>query len=404
MENKIGKIYNLKLTTFSPVHIGDSNDLEPTEYVICNDLLSEGEIICPECGYKNKPNAKYCQSCDEELHHGRKMSSKDDLFFLYTFTAKQLSEALSLADKNQLLEIARAGNFVPLQKFFKLNASKITQKASKHSVVCAAVAKQYFTKFGDNALPKEERNQFLIAKNVSNTLSGTAYIPGSSLKGAIRTALMSKRNETLHLDAEKYKKTTFKGDKYDASEAEKTLYNYTNQDEDPFKYLKLSDTVSDNSFLTEICVARNYKRKNAQPALYENIETIPPSMVFASQMSINTGVPQQSLNLRLPEDMASIRAACNKFYGNIMALEQSYITNQPHFYADLKQAAQKQNAFLLRLGKHCDAENVTIDDMRRIENKKSHEYMSHSTTYWLAENGREKLPFGWCVVEFEEVK
>lgn len=403
MENNLGKVYNLKVTTFSPIHIGDLNDLEPTEYVIYNGLALEDEVVCPECGYKNKPNAKYCLNCDEELQCKAETSS-NDASFLYTFSAKQLSEALSPADKNQLLKIARAGDFVPLQKFFKNNAQKIIKTANKHSVVCAAVAKQYFTKFGDNATPKEERNQFLIAKNISNPATDIAYIPGSSLKGAIRTALMSKHNESMHLDTEKYKKTTSKGDKYDASDAEKTLFNYTNPTNDPFKYLKLSDTVSDKGFLTEICIARNYKRKSAQPALYVNVETIPPSTVFTSQMSINAGILQQNINHRLPEDMASIRTACNDFYGDIMALEQSYITNQPQFYTKLKHAAQKPNAFLLRLGKHCGAENVTIDDMRHIANKKSHEYMPHSTTYWLAENGEEKLPFGWCVVEYDEVK
>jgi CRISPR-associated protein Csm5 len=135
------------------------------------------------------------------------------------------------------------------------------------------------------------------------------------------------------------------------------------------------------------------------------IEVIPHDIAFTTELSLaENSFAKAPTHKKLPDTMSDIRTACNNFYGDILAHEQSYI-NQPALYTKLKQASQKPNAFIIRIGKHSGAESVTIDGLRRIQNRKCPNYfMDHSTTYWLAENGRENLPFGWCVVEYDEVK
>ena len=427
MANSLFQAYKLKITTFSPVHIGDMLDFEPTNYVIYNaedtaiqqpPPLREEFVVCPECGYKNKVadllKNPYCLECDEEL---KLPDSKPNVSaaelkiggtaYLYTFTPKQLAEVLSDADKKELLDIARKGNYISLEEFFKKRTAKIVPYASMHAEVCSEVYKNYRKKFGNAEEQYGQRNQFVIEKNISNPATDAAYIPGSSLKGAIRTALMNMANKKRRLCLDDIKETSDKGVKYSASVAENLLYGYKKQTQDPFKYLKISDTVPLAAYITKICKAQNHGKISPVSDIYSYTEIIPQHTDFSSELAIDT---------RFSEDINSVCQACNSFYGSLLENEQRYMCNthkvRTEFFNEIKQKLQEPNTFLLRLGKHCGAESVTIDGLRRIkvnhgkgkDGKFISEILDHATTYWLAENGEEKLPFGWCVAEYEEVK
>ena len=401
--NTFQQTYNLKITTLSPVHIGDTYSFEPTNYVICESLSdnnAQSTLICPECGCENSIEyvRKYhcCGECEEPLEiEGDSESSEN---YLYTFTPKQLSEALSVSDKNRLLDIVKRDiDLIRLQKFFKDNTKKIAAKGTKHALVCPACAKKYKEKFGNTDKQRGKENQFMIEKNICNPATDLAYIPATSLKGAIRTALMSKRNESYHLNVEKYKND--KG-KYNGSKTEKDLYDYKEATSDPFKYLKLGDTTPENDYLTQICSAQNYAKMSSQTKkIPTDMEVIPHGVIFSSQLMIDS---------RFKQDIQSIRKACNDFYGKRLAADKEYMCKKHSipevFFNNIASAMQKPNVFLLRLGKHSGAESLTIEDMRKIWIHTKKYYADSSTSCWFAENGREKLPFGWCLVEFAPVK
>lgn len=426
MINNTNKVYKLKITTLSPVHIGDMVDFEPTGYVIYNPSKADSlptqssiepeMIICPECGYANPLNKvkgnPYCLECDAELELPTNSAKnepasvlKNEPSYLYTFTPKQLSEALSGIEKKQLLDVARIGNFYRLEEFFKSKMAKIVVQATKHARVCPEITALYNQKYGNEQAQKGKENRFEIEKNISNPATGLAYIPASSLKGAVRTALMSARNQKIGLTYKDIEKViqTKKGEQliYKGASAEQRIYNYGNLVQDPFKYLKIGDTTPQDAYLTEICVARNYQRKSGQAQMPVNIEVIPHNTIFRGELMLakNSLTAERS---ELPDNMQDIKAACNAFYGKVFEEEQSLMpaTMQSLVKAQL----QKPNTFLLRVGKHCGARSITADKIRRIWNHKRKYYMDKSTTFWLADNGTEKLPFGWCVVEFEEVR
>lgn len=77
-----------------------------------------------------------------------------------------------------------------------------------------------------------------VDKVMQDEISSKTYIPGSSIKGAIRTAILEK----LRADKGLYDKYAPKGNKRRAIEAE-ILFKETSflVDKDPFKYLKVSD-------------------------------------------------------------------------------------------------------------------------------------------------------------------
>ncbi len=409
MTNEFMKVYRLKITTYSPVHIGDSRDLEPTEYVICDGAAKAPAtkevpafVICPGCNAKNPVSARYCGVCDTPLpqikptaHH--QPAPQNDAF-LYTFTPQQLSEALSPADKQQLLRIVKSdgnGALKELRKFFRVRAAFIAKRADKRSKVCPEIAKKY-----EKA---ETDNRFRIEKQISDSVTGTPYIPGSSLKGAIRTALMSVKADKLNVRKNDFKKS---------ADAEKRLYGYDNPTDDPFKALKLGDAVAKNPLMTNICVATNVKRRSnvvSNGNLTTFMEVIPPENVFESFLAFSFGTNAAE---RFNESIQSIKAACNKFYGAILD-EQAKNQTEIHdiddaLFNDIKAAMQKPNAFLLCLGKHGCAESKTVESLRNIKimtgKNNPSKYLDHATTYWFANNGKERRPFGWCVVEFEEVK
>lgn len=407
------KKYKLKITVLSPVHIGAATDLEPTEYVIysgkreaeLSQKQTDSAVICPECGYKNPASAKFCGSCDSELPRQAAPVKQTTVqtaadSYLYTFTPGQLSDALSDADKTLLLKEAKKGDLMALQNFFKNKAAAIVKTARKRAFVCPEVAKKYEEKFGRTNSRNNEFNQFIIERQISDPVTGLPYIPGSSIKGAIRTALMSAKNERRKLDKGLYKK---------AADAEKDLYDYKNPTNDPFKALKIEDGLASTPFITSIDTAENFKRKmNAASGqrVSTYMEVVPAGTVFESSLSIMQ-------NEVFPDDMASIQLACNDFYSDILFDQEDQQIHTHGISAALFEKIRKsvepsRRAFLLCLGKHGGAESKTIDGLRIIRimqgKGKPARFDDHATTYWFANDGRERLPFGWCVVEFEEEK
>lgn len=409
------KTYKLKITVLSPVHIGASSDLEPTEYVIYSEKektatsqkQESSGVICPECGYKNPSNARYCQRCDCDLPiqavSVKRENVKSSDSYLYTFTPGQLSAALSDADKNVLLKEAKKGELMALQGFFKDKAPAIVKQARKRALVAPEVAGQYEKKFGQINSKNNEFNRFSIEKQISDPVTGLPYIPGSSIKGAIRTALISLKNKQKHSGNDSYQKGT---------DVEKKLYGYENPTEDPFKALKLCDALAENDFITNVCTADNVKRRVNK--LIQNkgvstfMEVIPIGIGFRSSLSLSLNKNPHFTETTMEE----IKKACNLFYTEILSEQEEYqisVHDIPtKLFDDIKCACNKRNAFLLCLGKHGGAESKTIDGLRKIRimqgKGKPPRFENHATTYWFAHNGKERQPFGWCVVEFEEVK
>ena len=109
-----------------------------------------------------------------------------------------------------------------LQSFFKSKAAAIVKTATKRAFVCREVAKKYEEKFGKVSSKNNDFARFNIEKQMSDAVTGLPYIPGSSIKGAIRTALMSAKNKRMQLNKELYQK---------AADIEKTLYNINMNDD-----------------------------------------------------------------------------------------------------------------------------------------------------------------------------
>jgi len=142
------KTFKIKLTTLSPLHIGDGTELEPISYVV-----------------------------------------KDN--FLYYFDENYVLE--KILEENKQVNINKLENIDTLVEFFKSYRDFIINNNLYKTKISVAkdIAKLYDNYYGKSN--NDSFNQMLIQKNIStlnpHTFKYEPYIPGSSIKGALQTVL-----------------------------------------------------------------------------------------------------------------------------------------------------------------------------------------------------------------------
>lgn len=364
------KFYRYKITTLSPIHIGAGEEFLPTNSVISADSGFSKAKVCPECGRKLEDN--YCSNCD--IEYTEEESTSGDVC-LYTFTSQELLSSLNLADKTRFNNLCKQGNWSEIRDFFVSNAEKIAKKSHIKSIVSQEVYNAY------KNMGKDAR--FGIEKQFADPITQNPIIPGSSLKGSIRTALLNAKA--------KYQKCN--NDKKLVQE----LLGYEKINDDPFKYFKISDAITSAPITTRIIKQINKSRSDGHPLKTKAYaEIIPANSVFEGTICFNNA---KDNNLRFAE----LFSACKEFYGKELVYEEDYASDfvSDAFYKKLKNLSDNQ--YLIRVGKHSGAECVTVEGHRKI--KVRFEIKDHATTFWLSkDDNSEILPFGWAVMEISEVK
>jgi len=197
--------------------------------------------------------------------------------------------------------------------------------------------------------------------------AGRVYIPGSSLKGAMRTALTRAANYDS-----KYKKyLNEKVAKLKVSQDNrKTSYEFKNIDTEieerifgdpkssPFKLISISDTSfvkADKLTVSEVGVYRiPLQNTTVQPILQLYVETLPPGVKFKGKFSRkykdlykqNALVNEISILDKITE---KIRESNDKLIEKeLNAVKKNQKLKK--FYEDLREINHEKNTFLLRLG------------------------------------------------------
>lgn len=145
--------HTLALTPLSPVHIGCGEDFEPTNYIIEDGLL-------------------------------------------YGFDPSRA--VLSDLQRSKLIDVARRGSLAGIQRFFRDNAAAFKPHAHAVMPVAKGVATQYEKRLGEaanfEATGKPVFNQLEIERHVFTGAQQQPFIPGTSFKGALRTAWLDELN------------------------------------------------------------------------------------------------------------------------------------------------------------------------------------------------------------------
>ncbi len=365
---------------------------------------------------------------------------------LHEFDTGGAFQAFSRDEREALLKIAsqRPGSELikQVQDFFFQRREALKAFAVHRIPVLPGVAGLYAQRIGQTANREGNGGQVLNKLEIDRTgfdpVSRKPVLFGSSLKGAIRTALLDELNQGKRAP-EKKGLHEFQG--------RLLLYRDTDQgrlhlERDPLRLVQLSDApwrLDGDLPTTQIHLAVNRKKASVKDArghlrpamgenLYQILECVPAwrHRAFGGQVNFQSvdGVrPSGKLPAAgLHFAAGDIAAACNRFYLPILTGERRLMSERGYVDPSWNESIgrvlelcaeriRRGEVFLLRVGRHSGVESVTVSGARnghiRIMKGKGQpaEYADAARTLWLAADKPDQrtglLPFGWLLIELQ---
>jgi CRISPR-associated protein Csm5 len=289
----------IKATLLSPVHIGSGEMYEPTNFVIDGD-------------------------------------------YLYYFKEEDFYKSLSQKDKKEFLNLAE-NHVIRLWKFIASRKELIKQIYKYKVKITSGLKEHYFSNLGKptqiSRSNQKTFNQFQIQKAIRLPNKHRLYIPGSSIKGSINTALEEMFN--WYEDA-KYHKEIIVSDAKGIRVFEMIGYalNKERFEEDMIGPKTLIEVImSTPSDRSEFEFSIDFKR--------------------FKDKDVDKHIQKQD-----------IIKACNNHYlplfKNMFEDKEIKRVLGNKFKASFENLSLKPNQFLLRIGKHSGARAVTIEEKRKI--------------------------------------
>ncbi|MDO8844631.1 MAG: type III-A CRISPR-associated RAMP protein Csm5 [Methylicorpusculum sp.] len=404
--------YTLTYTPLSPIHIGTGDSYEPTNYFIDDGTL-------------------------------------------YEFDTGGAFAALSETDRIELNKIvnARANEDMlkAVQRFFYDRRKALMPWAVNAIPVLNGVADYYDQRLG-KSINRGVMAKLEIDRTAYNPITRQPVLFGSSIKGAIRTALLSHINDKhplSRLDADKFILDDLdQGERRRREREQKLIFPKLNErlfefkagkfELDPMRLVQISDAKwSEREYLSAAQVVVSVNRKKelkrdkqgneifSQAEKNENLCKLLESIsawryrAFSGQVNLQNfadlkrseKVPSAKLLFKIEQ----IAKYCSKHYLPILKAEMKIMRERgfldsewdKNIQALLGKMADKLlsgQAFLIRVGRHSGAESVTIEGVRHIKIMKGNpEFQSQTKTLWLAASDPKQrtnlLPFGWLLVE-----
>lgn len=375
------------LTPLTPIHVGCGEDFEPTNYVIDGGVLYEFDVTRMEFS----------------------AAERDDLLRAVTRPGDEAIRAVQsffFEKRRRCIEVSRLK--VPVaagvDEWYRRRVGKVSQRESGGRTVS---------------------NQLEIERTAHHPHTGKPYLPGSSIKGSIRTAWLN------HIDpSHVMKRDPAKRPEERSSDIEAELLGGTFST-DPFRLVKVADADGENvASRVLLCVDRDKEQKHSRSGerIEKNLFVRREVIVGGQYRALSTEIrfdllPNIGKSDKTPIEskriggFENLARACNEFYlprlKSDLALIRRRFTDDPWIdgVERLLEALQPDFAagrsMLVRVGRHSGAECVTLDKRRWIQirgGKRRPTYWSReATTIWLAaerEDSRaELLPFGWLLVE-----
>lgn len=376
--------YPLQLTPLTPIHVGCGEDFVPTNYVIAGGAL---------------------------FHFDPAMAP---------FSADERRKLCSAAAADGDEAIRR------VQRFFFERREMLLGASHNIVAVTGGIADQYEERIGQIAQSERSGRRIVNVLEIERTAhhphTEQAYIPGSSLKGALRTAWLDQLNGGRE------------GQRGERSSAMEERVLKCDSHADPFRLVKLAD-ASGNGVVTQVVFSTNHKknpvmdgsgRVRAGKGPATEREAIVPAQYRALRTEIRLeGFPDAAPRDMLPSaekrigSFESLAEACNRFYlkrlqADLEVLESrgfatdTWLGQLRSLLRDLEGPLRAGRAMLLRVGRHSGAESVTLEGVRSIRimrgrGQPADTSRKGATTLWLAaehEDARSGMqPFGWLLAE-----
>jgi len=352
------EIYRCCLQTVTPMHIGTDEVYEPTGFVV--------DASVPQ---------------------------------LVVVEPIELIRSLSADERLQFAKICAQGTIGSILEVYKFLRNRRPKGRS------VAVCKDFVTHY-QNTLSisarnerhvQQELNRFEIPRTAFRPIDGRAYIPGSSIKGALRTAYLNLMEKRKALSSGKRR--------YQGNTLQQELLDFRKIPEDPFRMIKVSDFRPVGNAPTKIIYAVNEKKKPSdRPARGQALlmEMVAPGATFVGEISVER--PGPGAPIHSPITLENLLEGAREFFGKEREREANELKVIGVKTQEIKPPS---NVWHLRCGRHSGAESVTVEGHRsiRIMGKRGErQFLDHATTLWLASESRvprskdDMLPMGWAVV------
>ncbi len=346
------QIYQCFIKTLSPLHVGCDEVYEPMGFVV-----------------------------DENRNE---LTAFDPISFI-----SQMNDN----DKKRFLEICSRGTVESILEIYKFLRRR--PAVGKSVQLCAGFIRHYNdTLSTDKKEIKDKLNKFVISRTSFLSADERPYIPGSSVKGSLRTAYLNRLGQSQRIPTP--------SGKYAASDLEKKLLSYIDIPDDPFRLVKVSDFMPVGEIQTRIVYAVNIKKKSGGAAKgpFQIVETIVPETVFCGNIVVEK--PLTDGAVKKPIQLEALLQNGRTFYYSEHNREQNELKTAG---ISVSEAFFSKGSIPIRLGRHSGAESVTIEGHREIkinEGKGKSRIDNHATTIWLAsEESKPEIvthckPFGWA--------
>ncbi len=343
------KTHKLSCEILSPIHIGSGREIDPLSYIIKGERL-------------------------------------------YKISFERFVAGINDTERLKLEELIDRGDLLIIREYVLEHID--TYRQSFYSVaVNPHVIETYHSKKGDI------RNQLLISPFIRTEGEAKPLVPGSSLKGAIRTAVISELAKKKNLPEPKSVR--------DEYAFESKVLGYKDAKNDPFRGLKIRDKCLEKG-ATIIREIQNVSKTNGRALKANNIQMIceiTHSDITGKFVEFQTEIifdeelfSTEFLSTSLTREQ--IVKSCTEFYRDKMEDEHQKFyenTEAENVSKKLLDTTLDQNSFLLRIGRFSGVESVTLDRYRNP--KPPGKKKSWGNTRNLAEG---IYPMGWVKACFED--
>lgn len=348
------------IQTISPIHIGCDDFYEPTGFVL-----------------------------DE---NARQMIVFDPLSFI---------SRMEDSDKSKFSQICAKGTIASILEIYKFMQNKTAE--GRMIDICHDFLEHYKQTLSlplrNERVIQQNLNNFAIPRTAFRSVDQRPYIPGSSIKGALRTAYLNLM--------ESEKKLSKKGKERNARNLEQRLMEYRGIPDDPFRMAKVSDFMPMGETRTRIVYGVNEKKKQTDrdarglPLIFE---VVPPGSVFVGTITVDA--PLHGSGISKNVSIEQLMNSSTVFYTKEKRREDRELGNiGVVINSDYARDQGQKNTFLVRIGRHSGAESVTIEGHRNIKimmgKGEKPKDLDHATTLWLSSETRRPVdrdglqPFGW---------
>lgn len=367
------KKYTFTLKPITAVHIGTGDALSPIEYAL---------------------------------------SKKDQKDILFTFYPEKLVTLFTKEDREIFNKLIDQNNAVDLRIF-------LTDKAKNKNYVqecinyIAWISEEFKKKY------EETKNDKNNALEIATTYKANKriIIPGSSIKGAIRTAVLNdSANKVQNKD---YRET--EQNKRDDRRFQQSMLNYYDAKDDPFRAISLSDVsfIAKENLIVSPMLLAHFNSDDNPVGINIYVEALKGVLLNSDvssdgELTIRDEIINKKVSVKENKDfllkkqqfheIKSLTDDVDQFYNNIFTDEYNKVQeskmddsikniyDQIANYIDTVMKNNKE--ILIRIGRWSHVEAVTIKNFRRPFNRKG-----YGKTRTLIQYNGGLYPMGWCAMK-----